>query len=211
MKSWRIALIFFFTFRTLADAREQPSLLPLQQILAGKRFVDLTHAFAPGMPHWVGCPSEKRETIYWYDKGRGSMGNGFFAEIFTQVGQWGTHVDPPAHFARGGRTVDQITLKEKILPLVVIAVHTEVAKNPNYTLSLDRVKKSHRSRHSDDKRRLLPRDLHPESRSLSDRAANKPGSIAGSRRDCHRNFPKSERRFRISGAGLRDRAKLILS
>ncbi len=47
MKSWRVALIFFFTFRTLVDAREQPSLLPLQQILAGKRFVDLTHAFAP--------------------------------------------------------------------------------------------------------------------------------------------------------------------
>ena len=48
---------------------------------------------------------------------------------------------PPAHFVRGGRTVDQITLKEMIMPLVVIDVHTEVAKNADYTLSVERVKK----------------------------------------------------------------------
>ena len=69
------------------------------------------------------------------------MGEGFFAEVFTHVGQWGTHVDPPAHFASGLRTVDQIELKEMILPLVVIDVHEEAAKNPDYTLTLERVKK----------------------------------------------------------------------
>ncbi len=53
----------------------------------------------------------------------------------------GTHVDPPAHFVRGGRPVDQITLKEMILLLVLIDVHAEVEKNPDYTLSLERVKK----------------------------------------------------------------------
>src|SRR5438128_11494473 len=71
MKSWRVALLFFFTFRTHVDAQEQLSLTPLQQILVGKRFIDFTHAFAPGI----------------------------------HVGQRGTHVDPSAHFARGGRTV----------------------------------------------------------------------------------------------------------
>lgn len=122
-------------------AAAEPSLLEIQKILAGKKFIDLTHAFAPGIPHWHGFPDEKRETIYWYDKGRGSLGEGFFAEIFTLVGQWGTHVDPPAHFIRGLRTVDQISLQEMILPLVVIDVHTESAKDPDYTLSLERVKK----------------------------------------------------------------------
>jgi kynurenine formamidase len=122
-------------------AAAEPSLLEIQKILAGKKFVDLTHAFAPGIPRWHGFPDEKRETIYWYDKGRGSLGEGFFAETFTLVGQWGTHVDPPAHFIRGLRTVDQIRLQEMILPLVVIDVHAESAKDPDYTLSLDRVKK----------------------------------------------------------------------
>ena len=33
---------------------EEPSLWQIQQILAGKRYVDLTHEFAPGIPHWPG-------------------------------------------------------------------------------------------------------------------------------------------------------------
>lgn len=119
----------------------EPSLARIQQILTGKKLVDLTHAFEPGVPHWPGFPDEKRETIYWYEKGRGSMGAGFFAEVYTHVGQWGTHVDPPAHFVKGLRTVDQIELKEMILPLVVIDVHEEAAKNHDYTLTLERVKK----------------------------------------------------------------------
>jgi kynurenine formamidase len=44
------------------------------------------------------------------------------------------------HFARGGRTVNQITLKEMIL-LRVFDVHAEVIKNPDHTLMLKRVKK----------------------------------------------------------------------
>jgi kynurenine formamidase len=120
---------------------EDPSLERIQQILIGQKLVDLTHSFEPGIPHWPGFPDEKRETLYWYEKGRGTMGAGFFAEAYTHVGQWGTHVDPPAHFARGLRTVDQIELKEMILPLVVIDVHGEAAKNPDYTLTLERVKK----------------------------------------------------------------------
>lgn len=119
----------------------EPSLLRIQEILTSKKLVDLTHAFAPGIPHWQGFPDEKRETIYSYEKGAGSMGSGFFAEIYTHVGQWGTHVDPPAHFVKGLRTVDQIELKEMILPLVMIDVHEEVAKNADYTLPLERVKK----------------------------------------------------------------------
>lgn len=135
-----LSLAACLLLRTGAGAGE-PSLLAIQKILSGKKFVDLTHAFAPGIPHWPGFPEEKRETVYWYEKGRGSMGEGFFAEIFTHVGQWGTHVDPPAHFIRGLRTVDQISLQEMVLPLVVIDVHKEAAKNPDCTLSLERVKK----------------------------------------------------------------------
>ena len=119
----------------------EPSLARIQRILVAKRLVDLTHPFEPGIPRWPGFPDEKRETIYGYEKGQGTMGEGFFAETYTHVGQWGTHIDPPAHFHKGLRTVDQIELKEMILPLVVIDVHAEVAKDADYTLTLDRVKK----------------------------------------------------------------------
>ncbi len=119
----------------------EPSLWQLQQILASKRYIDLTHEFAPGIPRWPGFPDEVCKTIYWYEKRPGVMGTGFFSELYTHVGQWGTHVDPPAHFIKGLRTVDQIDPKEMVLPLVVIDVHDEAARNPDYTLSLERVKK----------------------------------------------------------------------
>jgi len=55
------------------------------------------------------------------------------------VGQWGTHVDPPAHFIKGLRTIDQIDVKEMVMPLVVLDVHEKVAENPDYTITMDDV------------------------------------------------------------------------
>src|SRR5437660_12070960 len=106
---------------SLLHSAGEKSLWSIQQTLSSKRYVDLTHAFEPGIPRWPGFPNEKREALHWNDKRCGTNGDGFFAETFTHVGQWGTHIDPPAHFARGLptlRTVDQIDLKEMILPLV---------------------------------------------------------------------------------------------
>src|SRR3954447_1488741 len=123
------------------EAADEKSLKGVLDVIATKKFVDLTHAFAPDIPHWPGFPPEKRETIYTYEKQPGMMGAGFFAEIYTHVGQWGTHVDPPAHFVKGLRTVDQIEPKEMIMPLVCIDVHEECAKNPDYTLPVERLKK----------------------------------------------------------------------
>jgi kynurenine formamidase len=125
----------------VARGQDQNSLWQIQKTLASKKFVDLTHTFEPGIPRWPGFPDETRKIIYWYDKRPDTMGAGFFSEIYTHVGQWGTHVDPPAHFIKGLRTVDQIDLKEMILPLVVVDVHGESEKNADYTLSLGRLKK----------------------------------------------------------------------
>jgi kynurenine formamidase len=117
-----------------AFAASPPSLQEIYAILQGSRFVDLTHAFGPGIPHWKGFKDEERVTLYTIEK------DGFFAQEYRHVGQWGTHVDPPAHFHAGLRTVDQIDLKESILPLVVIDVHAKVAANPDYVVTLDDVK-----------------------------------------------------------------------
>jgi kynurenine formamidase len=145
----RFALLAFFLLGNSAfSGADDKPLWQIQQTLASKKYVDLTHEFAPGIPRWPGFPDETRKTIYWYDPPKAgspsrpdTFGSGFFSEVFTHVGQWGTHVDPPAHFIKGLRTVDQIELKEMILPLVVVDVHEEAAKNPDYTLTLDRVKK----------------------------------------------------------------------
>ncbi len=122
-----------------APTPKQPALSEIWQIIKTKPFVDLTHSFEPGIPHWKGFPDEKRETLFWYDPGVGKVGAGFYAQSFSHVGQWGTHVDPPAHFIKGLRTVDQIDVKEMIMPLVVIDVHDKAARNPDYTITMDDV------------------------------------------------------------------------
>jgi kynurenine formamidase len=119
---------------------KEPALAELLESIKTKTFVDLTHAFEPGIPHWPGFPDEKRETIYGYDEGQGTMGKGFFAQRYSLVGQWGTHCDPPAHFAKGKRTIDEIDLKEMLLSLVVLDIHEQAAKNSDYTIRMDDVR-----------------------------------------------------------------------
>ena len=133
------SLILALTALSEDRPETEPSLWSLCATLHANVFVDLTHAFEPGIPHWKGFPDEKRETIYGYEPGEGTIGSGFFAQLFTHVGQWGTHVDPPAHFHKGKRTVDRIGLKEMILPLVVVDVSAESARNPDYTLEMSDV------------------------------------------------------------------------
>ncbi len=139
LKQMQLALEDYHKKRDSQPTTET-SLTDALSVIQSKQFVDLTHAFEPGIPHWPGFPDEKQETLYWYDGGVGTKGKGFFSQQFTHVGQWGTHCDPPAHFVKGKRTIDQIDPKEMILSLVVIDVHQKAAKNPDYTIHMDDVR-----------------------------------------------------------------------
>ena len=92
------------------------------RILAAKKFVDLTHSFSPETPVWAGfgqakfSPASDPKTGQPYTIPK----DGFRATYYQMVGQYGTHVDPPAHFAQDGITMDQIPLKQMILRLVVL-------------------------------------------------------------------------------------------
>jgi kynurenine formamidase len=113
-----------------ARAAEPASLTDMLVVLKSHRFVDLTHAFAPGIPHWKGAPDERVKTLYTVEK------DGFRIDEFCHVGQWGTHVDAPAHFHAELRSVDQLDPSEMIMPLVVLDVHDQVARNADYVLTL---------------------------------------------------------------------------
>jgi len=119
---------------SVAQADAQPDLMNVYATLASKHFIDLTHSFGVTTPHWKGFGEMQRRTLYTVRK------DGFHVEEFCHVGQWGTHVDPPAHFHDGLKTVDQINLKDMLMPLVVLDVHEKAAKNPDYVLSLDDVR-----------------------------------------------------------------------
>lgn len=128
---------------TAATARAEPptpasSLAQAYAVLAAHRKVDLTHAFGPRTPVWSGfgqakmTPAVNPDTLEAYTIAR----DGFRATYYAMVGQYGTHVDPPAHFAPTGATMDEIPLDDMILPLVVLDDTPYLAADPAHAFSL---------------------------------------------------------------------------
>jgi kynurenine formamidase len=109
------------------------------RILAGKTFVDLTHSFGPDSPVWSGfgqakmTPAVDPQTGQPYTIAK----DGFRSTHYQMVGQYGTHVDPPAHFAEDGITMDRIPLKQMVLPLIVLDDTSYLVKDPNHAFSVD--------------------------------------------------------------------------
>ncbi|WP_258070892.1 cyclase family protein [Pseudoclavibacter sp. AY1F1] len=96
--------------------------------LEGRVSTDLTHAFHSGQPHFPAFPDEEREELFSLERG-----DGFTAHRYSIIGQWGTHVDPPSHFAAGGRTLDELPVSEMILPLVVLDISERAAADSDAT------------------------------------------------------------------------------
>ena len=120
-------------YNSMAFAGE-PSLWNVYDTLKNRQWVDLTHSYNEQIPHWKGFESAQRKSLYTIEK------DGFQVDLYSHVGQWGTHVDPPAHFHNGLRTIDQIPVNEQLLPLVVLDIHRQVETNADYTVSLADVK-----------------------------------------------------------------------
>src|SRR6516225_1162356 len=122
-----------------APAGAQSDLARAYRVIASKQLVDLTHSFSPTTPVWSGfgqakfSPAADPETKQPYTIPK----DGFRATYYEMVGQYGTHVDPSAHFAENGITMDMIPLKDMILPLVVLDDTPYLAKDPNHAFSVD--------------------------------------------------------------------------
>ncbi|WP_342472011.1 cyclase family protein [Metasolibacillus sp. FSL H7-0170] len=104
-------------------------LLQAIEVLKGKKWVDLTHTFGPDSPHFFMFEDAKFETLFSHDEG-------FFAQQFSFPGQYGTHIDPPIHFVRDTRYLDELNLKELVLPLVVVDKSKEAKEDNDFTLSV---------------------------------------------------------------------------
>src|SRR6185312_14103121 len=125
-------------FALTAPAQARSDLARAYRVIASKTFVDLTHAFSPASPVWSGfgqakfspAADPKTKTPYTIKN------DGFRSTYYEMVGQYGTHVDPPAHFAEDGITMDKIPLKQMILPLIVLDNTPYQAKDPNHAFSV---------------------------------------------------------------------------
>jgi kynurenine formamidase len=124
------------------QAQSQTELERAYRTIVAKTFVDLTHSFGPDTPVWSGfgpakfSPASDPKTHEPYTIPK----DGFRTTYYEMVGQYGTHVDPPAHFAENGITMDKIPLKEMILPLVVLDDTPYLAKDPDHAFSVEDLK-----------------------------------------------------------------------
>jgi kynurenine formamidase len=121
-----------------APASAQGDLARAFRVIAGKEFVDLTHSFGPNTPVWSGFGQAKFTPAFdpKTKKPYTLKEDGFRTTYYDMVGQYGTHVDPPAHFAEGGKTMDQISLKQMILPLIVLDNTPYQKKEENHAFSV---------------------------------------------------------------------------
>ena len=108
------------------------------RIIAGKEFVDLTHSFGPTTPVWSGFGQAKFTSAFdpKTRKPYTLKEDGFRTTYYDMVGQYGTHVDPPAHFAEDGITMDRIPLKQMILPLIVLDNTRYQKSDENHAFSI---------------------------------------------------------------------------
>jgi kynurenine formamidase len=142
-----LALVSVATVAPLAQEKspaqfQKGSLAEAYRIIASKQFVDLTHSFSPLTPVWRGFGPATFSAASDPATGRPYtiQKNGFRVFFYSMVGQYGTHVDPPAHFDPNGATMDQIPLKQMILPLVVFDMTPMLRTDPNHALSVDDIK-----------------------------------------------------------------------
>jgi kynurenine formamidase len=112
----------------------------------GARYVDLTHAFSPDIPVWPGfgkakfLPAEAgRDMPGYIDKGEifSIEKHGFIATSYMlPTDQYGTQLDPPAHWNPYGATISDLPPTYAIRPLVVIDIHEKVVRNEGYHCSV---------------------------------------------------------------------------
>lgn len=93
-------------------------------------WVDLSHELSPDTPHWVGWDALNVEEKVNLDQSI------FAAHAYTTVGQYGTHVDAPNHMVKGGRSLEQVTVEEMVMPMCVIDKEQACKENPDFIISV---------------------------------------------------------------------------
>jgi kynurenine formamidase len=94
--------------------------------------VDLTHDLNDHSPNWEGTQQSpfSAKQLGTIEK------DGYYSRVFTTQEHYGTHLDAPAHFAKGMWTVDQIPSERLVRPMAVLNVRAKTASQPDYEISV---------------------------------------------------------------------------
>lgn len=95
--------------------------------------VDLTYSYSSETIYW---PTEDGFKIDGDFSGMTEKGYYYSAKKFSAPEHGGTHMDAPIHFAKDGKTVDQIPLDNLIGQVVVIDVAKKALADRDYQISI---------------------------------------------------------------------------
>ena len=121
--------------KTSKSHRLPPSAPPVcgrsRSVTKGAKYIDLTHTLTPSIPVWKGFgtskfgPTVNPETGKPYTYAR----DGFEATHYDlSTDQYGTQLDPPAHWAPEYPAIDELPATYTVRPLVVISSSTSRQK-----------------------------------------------------------------------------------
>jgi kynurenine formamidase len=115
--------------------------------LRGAKYIDLTHTLTPRIPVWKGfgpsafSPSVNPETGAPYTYAQ----HGFEATSYRlSTDQFGTQLDPPAHWAPEYAAIDELPPTFAVRPLVVISIVRQVERDFNYHLQVSDIRRFER-------------------------------------------------------------------
>src|SRR4051794_8151467 len=128
-----------------AIAQDEPSDLwqMYTDVLAKSKYIDLTHTITPNMPVWKGFgPATFKPTVnpltgqpYTF------AADGFEATQYTiATDQFGTQLDPPAHWAPEYPAIDELPPTYAVRPLVVISIVSQLKKKADYHLQVSDIR-----------------------------------------------------------------------
>jgi kynurenine formamidase len=132
---------------TAAEARGVGLWRVYDSALSHARYIDLTHSITPNMPVWKGFgpatfepavdPTTGRPYTYAQD--------GFEATAYRiATDQFGTQLDPPAHWAPEYAGIDELPPTYAVRPLVVISIVRQVRTDPKYALQVSDIRRFER-------------------------------------------------------------------
>lgn len=100
----------------------------LQQLKTAE-WVDLTHTFDPDIPRFSEFEKGQVSTLFTVKE------HGFYVQRWNIVTQYGTHIDAPIHFVENKRYLEDLDLKELVLPLIVLDYSKEVKNNDDFIVT----------------------------------------------------------------------------
>ena len=100
------------------------------------KWVELSHLMDNDSPFWSGIPADSvklGEVVF-------DWGNPMLEcqiQTFKFPGQFGTHIDFPAHFVKDAPYSDSFGVKDAAFPLCVVDITEKVKENPTYCVTVE--------------------------------------------------------------------------